>query len=379
MRTGLFSQGGLSVGIVVIISGLCIGHGYGRDRLKLVHADSLVSIMLEQKRVLQLRGDVELVQGEAYIVCDMANWWEKEDRTVAYGNVSIYDGKRTLYADQVHYDGDTRTETAIGHVTLKSGHRQLKAIKIIYAQETEIARAFNNVILTDFIEEVTLLGEKALYDRKADYGSIEGKPYLSKIDTVSNEEMTVSGMMIEAWGEAQRILVSDSVLLEKGKLRAICSQAEYLTDKQTLILRMNPVVWQQDQEMRGDQIDIWLDGTEFRGGVIQGNAKVVSMDSVYQNILEGKTIRIEAVKDTIEKVIVEGQASSIYHIFDEDGNEQGTNTTTGDKIILDFENDRLQEVIVESHPGLCTGLFTPVEHSTENGKEIATIDTSKGY
>ena len=185
---------------------------------------------------------------------------------------------------------------------------------------------------------------------------------------------------MEAWGEDHRILVSDSVSLEKGNLRAICNQAEYLTDEQSLILRMDPIVWQQNQEMRGDQIDIWLDGTEFRGGIIQGNAKVVSMDSVYQDVLEGRTIQIKAVRDTIEKVIIEGQASSVYHIFDEDGVEQGTNTTTGDKIVLDFNSDRLQKVIVESHPGQCTGQFTPNQSSTEGEREVATTaEPSEGF
>jgi lipopolysaccharide export system protein LptA len=363
--------------IVLVSISLSLDHCFGRERLQLMHADSLVSRVLDQKRILKLMGDVKLVQGEAYIICDMADWWESEDRTVAYGNVSIYDGKRTLTADEVHYDGQNRTETAIGRVILENGSRRLRAVKIIYSQETEESNAFENVLITDFIEDVTLKGEQAYYDRKTDYGCVEGRPQLSKVDTASGEEMIVRGRKMEAWGGEQRVLVSDSVSIDKGDLRAVCESAEYFSEDKTLVLKDNPVVWKQDQEMRGDQIDIQLDGTQFRGGVIQGNAQVVSTDSIYQDVLKGKTIRIEAVRDTIKKVVVEEQASSVYHIFDEEKNEQGTNTTTGDRIVLDFNKDRLERVIVESNPGQCTGVFVPVEASPADKKETVPANQSE--
>ncbi len=363
--------------IVLGFIALSLGHCFGRERLQLIHADSLVSMVLDQQRILKLTGDVKLVQGKAYITCDMAHWWENDDRTASYGNVSIYDGKRILTADEVHYDGQTRTETAIGRVILESGSRMLKAKKIVYTQETEESNAFENVIISDFIEEVTLRGEQAYYDRKTDYGRVEGKPQLSKVDTSSGEEMIIRGMKMEAWGEEQRVLVLDSVSIDKGDLRAVCERAEYFSKNKTLILKDSPVVWKQDQEMRGDQIDIQLDGTQFRGGIIQGSAQVVSTDSIYQDVLKGKIIRIEAVRDTIKQVVVEEQASSVYHIFDEEDNEQGTNTTTGDRIVLDFNEDRLERVIVESQPGQCTGLFTPVEELSEDKKEAVPVDQSE--
>jgi lipopolysaccharide export system protein LptA len=355
------------------------GHCFGRDRLQLIHADSLVSMMLDHQRILKLTGNVKLIQGAAYITCDMAHWWENEDRVVAYGDVSIFDGKRTLTGDEVHYDGQTRTETAIGHVILESGSRQLQAEKVVYTQETEESNAFKNVIIRDLIEEVTLRGERAYYDRKADYGRVEGRPQLSKIDTTSGEEMIIHGMKMEAWGGEQRVLVTDSVSIDKGDLRAVCERAEYFSEEKTLVLKDNPVIWKQNREMRGDQIDIRLEGTQFRGGTIQGNAQVVSTDSVYQDVLKGKTIQIEAVRDTIKQVIVDGQASSVYHLFDEEDKEQGTNTTTGDKIMLDFERDRLEKVIVESNPGRCTGLFTPIESSVSDKKETVPIDSLERF
>jgi lipopolysaccharide export system protein LptA len=362
----------------VVLSVMNNGNGHAHERLRLLHADSLVSVASDQKRMLKLLGNVKLVQGKAYIICDMAHWWENEGRTETYGNVSIYDGKRTLTADEVHYDGQSRVETAVGHVLLESGSRRLKADKMVYSQNTEEASAFGRVVLSDFVEEAVLKGDRAFYDRATDYGRVEGKPQLSKIDSVSGEEIIVRGLKMEAWGQEQRTLVSDSVSIEKGDLKALCNRAEYFSEKQILVLNGKPVVWKQDQEMCGDQIDIRLDETRFTGGIIQGSARVVSTDSVYQDVLEGKMIRIEAVRDTIEKVIVEGQASSVYHIFDEESNEQGTNTTTGDKIVLDFEGDRLKKVSVESRPGQCTGLFTPAESAPEDENESVSDDQTEG-
>ena len=340
-----------------------------QERLRLVdEADSLVINTIGGQDIWEIWGHVHLAQGEAQLLCDHASWWQNDDRVVLRGNVMIYDGKRTLWADRVDYDGKARTERASGHVSLQSGEKKLVARRLHYFQEEEFASAYGDITITDLVERASIKGYEAIFDRVKDYGMITGNPQLTMEDTTSGENMVVHGIKIEAWEEDRRVVVTDSVRIEKGDLIAVCQRAEYRPDDDLLILEKTPMVWHRDQEMVGNRIDIQLDDLQFRGGIIQGDAEIISRDSTYQDILKGQRITVEVDQDTIRKVVVDGQASSLYHIFEEGDDErveQGVNSVTGDRIILTFAGDQLVRVIVESDPGQCMGTFTPKE---EGGK-----------
>ena len=341
------------------------------ERLRLVHADSLVSVSRNGEEIAELMGHVQLVQGTAYLRCQNARLWQNENRAILSGDVTIHDGKRTLWSDRVYYDGKSRTEEAVGRVILQSGQRRITARRLNYSQEQQQARAHGDVVISDLVEMTTLEGDSAFYDRSLDYGFVEGTSRLAKKDSVSEEQMIVQGLKIEAWGEDQRVVVTDSVRIEKGDLNASCRQAEYRTEEDVLILQEMPVVWHRDQHMRGDRIDILLDELDFKGGLIQGNAEIISKDSTYEDVLKGRQITVEASRDTIRKVVIEGQASSVYHVFDEereDRQEQGINTVTGDRLILTFDRDRLDRVNVESTPAQSTGTYRPKKENQRGTK-----------
>ncbi|GEM_PF-789330 len=332
-----------------------------RERIRLVHADSLKSVSYEDQVVQEVWGNVYLRQGEAYLRCDLARWWKQSDRVIMLGNVKIYDGKHTLRGDSVEYDGKTHREIASGNVFFQTKKRTINTKRLTYLRDEEKVFADGDVVITDFVEHAVLKGEKALYDRSSDYGWIEGNPELVKIDTTSDQRMIVRGMRIEAWGKEQRIVISDSVKITKGDLDAESQTAVYFSENDSLILADKPVVVQQAYRMRGDTIFVNFMNLNFNRGLIKGEADISwEEDSTFVNKLNGKMITIVAHQDTIQRLIVEGQASSIYHVFDEEQIYQGVNSVKGDRIVLTFNKDRsVENVDVLSTPGLSSGVYTP--------------------
>ncbi len=347
-----------------------------QEHLRLVdEADSLVIHTYGGRDVWEIWGHVHLEQGEAKLTCDRARWWQKDDKVLLNGNVMIYDGKRTLRADRVDYDGQTRTERAFGNVSLEKGDKKLNARRLIYNQELERVSAFEDVVITDLVERASIKGSRAIFERLLDYGLIEGRPQLTKVDTVSNEKLVVHGIKMEAWGEDNRVEVTDSVMIEKGDLKAICRRADFRSDENLLVLKESPTLWHRDHKMKGDRIDIRLEDLSFQGGVIQGKAEIISTDSEFEDIMRGEKITMDVRLDTIRKVIVQGQASSRYHFLEEGDqgqDDQGVNEVNGDRITLTFDGDRIERVKVESDPGQCLGTFTPKTEETktaEKGKD----------
>lgn len=62
--------------------------------------------------------------------------------------------------------------------------------------------------------------------------------------------------------------------------------------------------------------------------------------------------------EKVEKILVEGTATSVYHVIEE-GKEQGKVRVQGDKITLFVDNQILKRVLIESDPGSSTGRYWP--------------------
>jgi len=332
-----------------------------KEKLRLVHADSLVAHVINNEEVSTLFGNVELIQGEAELKCQKAVLYREKRFAVLEENVQIFDGTHTLWADKVEYNGDKNIETATGNVTLATDNRILNADTLIYHQTEKTTSAFSNVIIKDLIEHVVLYGDEAYYDKPEDYAYVKGATKAVQTDTVTGETMTIQGLQIDAWGEEDKVVVSDSVKIVKQDLKAECGKGIFFVQKDTLLLLNSPKVKQKRHFMKGDTIDICLRNMNFNGGIIKGKAEIISKDSTSQDELRGNHINIIAENDMIKEVLVTGQASSIYFISEK--NEKGKNVLTGDKINLIFKNDSLKNVNVFSDPGLCTGTYTPAKKS----------------
>jgi lipopolysaccharide export system protein LptA len=336
------------------------------ERVRLISADRMESATEGGAAVRKLIGNVRLAQGEAFMDCEEAVLFEAEDRSRLLRNVKIFDGKRTLQADEVDYDGKRKVEHASGHAVVKSGGKTVSADEIEYRQETEQVFARGRVAVRDTIERLLLESDEAFYDRKKDYTKVFGNPHAVKFDTsTAKKDWHISGMTMETWGKEKRFLITDSASIEQADMKATGRIAEYWSGKNLLILRLSPNVLQLNREITGDSIAIELRNMRFQGGRVFGKARILSTDSTGQDELKGARITIEARGDTLDRVIVEEQAESSVRLQEKDRTEQGRNTATGDRIVLEFEGDKLKQMKVTSRPGSSTGKYTPAR---ENGK-----------
>ena len=332
-----------------------------RPRLMMRHADHFEMTGEGRNEIYRARGNVEFVQGKAHFRCSSVEYGRLTEFAVFQGPVEIYDGTRTLNADRVHYSGVTRIEEAFGNVTLRSGNNVLNAEYVRYSQPQRTAVAETDVVIKDLVEHVTLSGGEAFYDIDAQYGSVANNPRMVRTDSLGSDSIVVTGRFMEAWQDSGLVSVCDSVEARTDDLRAACSQLRFLSDQDSIFLQGEPVVWQEDQRMDGDTITILLDEMTVKKGWIIGRARIVSTDTARADMMSGRAIIFTAETDSLKKVLVSGQATSVYYV-DED--EKGINTFSGDSISLTFHGKKLQRLIVESSPGKSSGRFIPRETET---------------
>ncbi len=345
--------------------------GFTKERLRLVHADSLVQIDHEDHPVTELWGDVQFEQGEAYLKCQHAKWQTQRDFIRAYANVEIFDGKRTLTCSRLEYDGQNRYEKAMGNVHLVQNESELTCDTLFYWQEEERAETAGQSKIINHKENAWLTGKSIQYRHEDGYASVTGHPRFYYVDSTAHDTLMISGNLMEGWQDINRVVITEDVSIAKSEMGGISQFAEFDVDSSILFLSQLPEVIHQNQRMKADSIRIRLENNRFQGVNLVGRAQIIQSDSLKEDQLSGDVIHVYAKNDTIHKVHVIGQATSVYHVSENESDEPGLNTVTGDDITLFFKNDSLHQILVQSQPGYCTGEFAPIidKPSTISEKE----------
>ena len=331
--------------------------------LQLVSADSLVDISTGGDEIFELWGNVEMSQGDALLFCSQAKWYKNSRNITLDNEVMIYDGERTLVADHVFYDGKRRTEEARGNVILTEERKALFCDQLDYNQNTRIAVAREGIFFKDFLENRVLTCDSLLWNRNEKYVAAALSPTIIQVDSVTQDTLSIAGMLIEVWEESQHARITENVSLARGIMSARCALADYYSDRSDLLLKLDPSIDYENHTMEGDSIYINLTDMKFQGGTLLGEPVIITRDSTVENRLSGREIIIEARDDTLLKIRVEGQATSLYH-FHEDDEQPGLNKVTGDLITVLFEDNKVEKVLAASNPGQSTGNYKP-----ENSKE----------
>jgi lipopolysaccharide export system protein LptA len=356
--------------LLLFLAGALLAQSETAGKLRLVHADSAMSYEQSGRLIRELIGNVAFAQDSATMTCDFAREIPAEKKTIFSGNVRMRDGQRWLRADEVTNFEDRKEQRAVGNVVLGDGPSELRARFVTYFQKSKMAVADSNVVLTNSERRLRLTCGHLTYLRETEYTDATIKPVLVEHDSLNQETLRITGERIELFEGGKRAKVSRQVKITRSNTRAECGEAEYFRDTERLELRLDPVAWQENDKLTGKRIDLFLDGQKLIRAHVVDSAEVTSTIDTLKvgkrlNTLSGQQITMLLRDEKVEKVVVEGTATSVYHVIEE-GKEQGKVRVQGDKITLFVDNQVLKRVIIESDPGSSTGRFWPAGMKEES-------------
>lgn len=359
--------------LLIFFANLALAQSEAPGKLRLVHADSAISYEKNGRIIRELIGNVEFAQDSATMTCDRAREIPAEKKTVFLGHVQMREGKRWLRANEVLYFEDRQEQRAVGEVALGEGPSELRARFVTYFQKTKTAIADSNVVLTNSERRLRLTCGHLTYQRETEYTDATINPVLIEHDSLNVETLRITGERLELFDGGKRAKVSKDVKITHGNTRAECDEAEYFREAERLELRLDPVVWQEGDKLKGNRIDLFLKEQKLNRAHVVENAEMTSEIDTLKigkrlNRLSGQEITMLLHDERVEKVIVDGTATSEYHLIEE-GNEKGKVRVQGDKITLLVDNQVLKRVIVESTPGSSTGRFWPAGTAKGNASK----------
>ncbi len=347
------------------------------------NADSLIGKVVDGQQAQELIGNVHFSQEQVRVSCDRAiqfktsgnvqlsgnvivqddsltmkfprgMYFRLERRAVAYDSVQLDDGRLLLTARFGEYLIEPKRAFFKTEVEAKDKDSKLNSDSLIYFRGQERIIAMSRVTIMSYADNITMRGHHFESWRKQQYSRMTEKPVLVQLDSSAAsgavDTLVVRSIVMEAYRDSsRRLLATDSVEIVRADLAATCGFAEFFTRGDSIHLRKTPVVWYQRSQVTGDSINVFLRERKLDVVDVSGNALSISQsDSVRTNRydqLTGEEITMRFGDSGLKRIDVNDRAISVYHLY-EDSLANGLNKTSGDRIVLLWENKKLNSIKV---------------------------------
>ncbi|MEX0602078.1 MAG: OstA-like protein, partial [Bacteroidota bacterium] len=329
------------------------------------------------EEVRELIGNVHFIQttpaGErVYVWCDRALRYMARNRIDLFGNVRMMRDSVTLSGPEATWFSDVRRARMLNGVMLRKGPTTLSARTGDYFSDNKIAYFRGEVIVFDeasttfadmltFYEDedrsvavgnvrvisdnktMTIYGDSLINEERRNYTLVPLNPRLVQIDTTTAgdvDTLVVVSRQMEAFQDtSNRFVATDSVLLARTDMSARCREATLERDRNRIILRGQPVVWHEENQVSGDSIVVTLRDNRLESVYVRGRAMAISRtDSTYRDRfdqLTGRELTLFFEEGKISRIEVETMATSLYYLFDGEV-PNGVNRSSGDRIVMLF-------------------------------------------
>ncbi|MFQ5771316.1 MAG: LptA/OstA family protein [bacterium] len=333
------------------------------EHLRLIHADVLQRETIGQRVQQKLEGHVKFQQGSTIIQCDLATQIIDQEPAALIGHVKIFDENKTLVADTVYFYQKEAKQVAVGNVISITESDTTTADRLTYFEKENKIISESNVRIINPEERTILTGDYVEYWRNEKYGKVWHNPVLIKLDSLGKETMTILGDTMHFFNGGKRTLVVGNVQIIQSGTHATCKRAEYFREEGKTLLTEHPKVVQKNRQISGDTLWLYLNDSQLSRAHVIGNALATSdADTLNQgrwvNKLSGHTMNFYFENKKLTKVIIEQQATSVYHNI-KDQQYKGVNEVSGDKIVILLNNGEAQRILVTSIPEFSSGKYSP--------------------
>ena len=294
----------------------------------------------------------------------------------------------TLYSDTLHYQTDTKLATILGpsvivsdsgtvrtslgwydteqnkallldRSTIESGNRILSGDSIAYDRNSGFGEVFGNMCLQDTLQQVMLEGQYGFYNEKTEYAfATDSARFLeySQGDTLYLHADTLQMETVDS--DTREVKAFHGVRFFRTDLQGVCDSMLFNTRDSVLYLFTEPVVWNEQYQLYGDTILIYLnDSTIDFAHVRQFAFAIQQVDSVSFNQLKGTDLKAYFDGKSVRQIDVSGNAESIFYPLENDGSMVGMNQTQSGYLSIWVKENKLERLKIWPNP---EGTMTPI-------------------
>jgi len=293
--------------------------------------------------VIELLGHVVIEQGKVELKAQRARY-ERLRRVASFPEgIDASEDSITLSADWGRYDLSNDVITMRGHVLYSEGSRQIFADSARYDRRAGIIDASGGIVMKETNRGAVLRAEAVRYNRQTGYGIARGEPWLEIERSDRKTATSIAADSMEIFADESKAVAVGDVEIIRDTAIATCQRAIFLDNENRTVLIENPVIVDGKSSLSGETITVFTSDDQISRVMVSGNAK-----SIYhpphetRTDLKGDEINLSFSDGQLQRVEVVGEASAVFG-----ETAAGTrNEVNGASIVIDFEGGKARTAAV---------------------------------
>ncbi len=334
------------------------------------------------KRFTVLEEDVHAIDGTLEMKSDIGEYYGDRALLIAKGNVRVKDRGWTIVCERARYDRIRRIAVLTGSLKLSDSTRVMYADSIIYNRRTGIADAIGSVVLIDEVEQYSISGRHARYEKERGRAVVDVDPILM-FDLDAPERGTISAEWMEFDVDNKIGIAVRNVRLVKGETRAECDSAAIYDEEGLVRLFGEPVATNKTSGMTGDRMEIYYSEDEVRQVVIPSSGRLTESPKTgspwrEDSWIVGDSVSIFLSEEKVDSVTIIGASKAMYYPVEGETGKVSNNFSSGDTMFFRFEQEELEYVRIS---GRAEGVYNFINLAGNQTIDsiAATIDSSLQY
>ncbi|SFX20563.1 OstA-like protein [Cytophaga hutchinsonii ATCC 33406] len=254
-------------------------------------------------------------------------------------------------------EGSYNTATSVmyfgGRAQVFSGDNTISGNKIDYDEKTKLGVVTGEVKIENKKDSITVLGQHAKYTGKNGYSIVSGNPLMYQVNNTDTLFLKADTLVSinDTIKKIKLLKAYYHVQLFRKDMQARCDSLVYNFYDSTIYLYTNPVLWNGENQLVADSIWMVQKNGKMHTMHMHVNAFVISKDTIDNfNQIKGRQITAFFANNHISKILVEGNAESIYHALEGEKKLMGVNKAEAGSIVVLFKDDKLSTITYVTKP-----------------------------
>ena len=289
------------------------------------------------------------------------------------GPTTILDKENTLVGRHGYYLVDEDVAFLDKRPLMYNETQRMQSDSIYYNRDVGLAKAFDHVDMIDTSYKIVMRGN--YFEMWEDSGFSFATDSAYAISYEGGDSLYIHGDTLfvhidKEKEEVEKLIARRNVRFFKSDMQGKCDTLTYLMADSTIRMRVAPILWAEDSQLSGIDIDIKLKDQKVEWVLQKGNAFIISQDTIEGfNQIKGADITSRFRDGNIHRVNVDGtKAETIYWIRDNDGSLIGIDVSDSETMAIEIENQSVS--IIKSFKDIHETMY-PEEDLKESDRYLS--------
>lgn len=296
--------------------------------------------------------DVKLVNPKFTLTSDTLRYSTATKIANILGASDIVSDANHIYSELGFYNTQIGQAELLDRSVLTNEGKRLIGDSLFYDRVKGYGEAFDNVIMTDTVNKNMLTGDYCYYNELTKYAFATKKAVV--VDYSQGDSLFMHADTLQMY---TYYLNTDSMFREtrayhkvrmyRADVQGVCDSLVFSSKDSCLTMYYDPILWNNNQQLLGEKIMIYMNDSTIDWAHIQNQAlSVEQLDSTSYNQVTGKEMKAWFQGGEMRKVDVIGSVRLVYYPMESDSTLIGMNVSETSLLNMFLENRKMKKMIM---------------------------------